>query len=161
MILIFTACEDFLDIQPETDFTDDNYWTSEANLKAFSYGCYSVFLGYGTGGYFGGDHFFSVLTDDVISLDPRVEDDFPTTVPSSQSGTQWYWSDIRRTNVLIQGAEKAPVDESVRDKYIAVGRLFRAVEYWQKVRTFGDVPFLMSPLRVQIRMLYTKPGIHV
>jgi hypothetical protein len=71
-ILIFTACEDFLDIQPETDFTDDNYWTSEANLKAFSYGLYSVFPGYGTGGYFGGDHFFSVLTDDVISLDPRV-----------------------------------------------------------------------------------------
>ncbi len=38
IILIFTACEDFLDIQPETEFTDDNYWTSEANLKAFSYG---------------------------------------------------------------------------------------------------------------------------
>jgi hypothetical protein len=146
MILIFTACEDFLDIQPETDFTDDNYWTSEANLKAFSYGCYSVFLGYGTGGYFGGDHFFSVLTDDVISLDPRVEDDFPTTVPSSQSGTQWYWSDIRRTNVLIQGANKAPVDESIRDKYVAIGRLFRAIEYWEKVRTFGDVPFYSEPI---------------
>ena len=146
MILIFTACEDFLDIQPETDFTDDNYWTSEANLKAFSYGLYSVFLGYGQGGYFGGDHFFYVLTDDVISLDQRVEDDFPTTVPASQSGTQWYWSDIRGTNVLIQGANRALVDESVRAKYVAVGRLFRAIEYWEKVRSFGDVPFYNEPI---------------
>lgn len=146
ILLIFTACEDFLDIQPETDFTDDNYWTSEANLKAFSYGLYSVFPGYGQGGFFGGDHFFYVLTDDVISLDPRVEDDFPTTVPASQSGTQWYWSDIRKTNVLIQGAKKASVNESVRNKYIAVGRLFRAIEYWEKVRTFGDVPFYNEPI---------------
>ena len=146
ILLIFTACEDFLDIQPETDFTDDNYWTSEANLKAFSYGLYSVFPGYGQGGFFGGDHFFYVLTDDVISLDPRVEDDFPTSVPASQSGTQWYWSDIRKTNVLIQGANKASVDESVRKKYIAVGRLFRAIEYWEKVRTFGDVPFYNKPI---------------
>ncbi len=146
ILLIFTACEDFLDIQPETEFTDDNYWTSEANLKAFSYGLYSAFTGYGMGGFFGGDHFFSVLTDDVISLDPRVTDDFPTTVPASQSGTDWYWSSIRKANVMIEGAKKASVNESVRSKYIAVGRLFRAVLYWEKVRRFGDVPFYNKPI---------------
>ena len=146
ILLIFTACEDFLDIQPETEFTDDNYWTSEANLKAFSYGLYDVFTGYGMGGFFGGDHFFSTLTDDVITLDDRTEYDFPKTVPASQSGTDWYWSSIRKANVLIQGAKKASVNESVRRKYIAIGRLFRAVEYWEKVRVFGDVPFYNKPI---------------
>jgi len=147
ILIIFTACEkDFLDIQPETEFTEDNFWTSESNLKSFAYGLYNNFQGYGDGGYFGGDHFFSVNTDDVMSLDDRTELDFPTTVPATSSGTDWTWEDIRKANILIDGAAKASVDEDTRNKYIAVGRFFRAYMYWEKVRTFGDVPYYDKPL---------------
>ncbi len=140
----FTACE--LDVQPETEFTDDNFWTSEANLRSFSFALYKVFKGYGNGGFFGGDHFYSTLTDDVITLDERTEHDFPTTVPATPSGTDWSWGDIRQANVLIDGAKRATVDENVKNKYIGVGRLFRAVLYWEKVREFGDVPFYSTPI---------------
>ncbi|RKX86361.1 MAG: hypothetical protein DRP58_04550 [Spirochaetes bacterium] len=142
LIIGFAACEDdFLDIQPETEFTDDNFWTSESNLQAFAYGLYDNFQGYGDGGFFGGDHFFSVNNDDVMALDDRTELDFPTTVPATSSGTDWTWSYIRKANVLIEGTDKASVDEATKNKYIAIGRFFRAYMYWEKVRTFGDVPF--------------------
>lgn len=141
-VIVFSACgKDFLDIQPETEFTDDNFWTSESNLESFAYGLYNNFKGYGNGGFFGGDHFFSVNNDDVIALDDRIELDFPTTVPATSAGTDWTWDQIRKANTLIDGAEKATVDEATKNKYIAIGRFFRAYLYWEKVRTFGDVPY--------------------
>jgi len=147
IIIIFTACEkDFLDIQPETEFTDDNFWTSESNLQAFAYGLYINFKGYGNGSFFGGDHFFSVNTDDVMALDDRTELDFPTTVPATSSGTDWNWAYIRKANILIEGASKASVDEATKNKYIGIGRFFRAYMYWEKVRTYGDVPFYDKPI---------------
>lgn len=144
MLFSFAACD--LDIKPETEFTNSNFWTSEANLRSFSYALYDVFLGYGNGGYFGGDHFYTTLNDDVISLEGRIESDFPIAVPSTPSGTNWSWSDIRQANVLIEGAQQATVNESVKNRYIAVGRLFRAVLYWEKVKEFGDVPFYNKPI---------------
>ena len=140
------GCEDFLDVKPETEFTNDNFWTSESNLEAFSYGLYSAFKGYGNGGFFGGDHFFSVNNDDVIALDQRLELDFPTSVPATASGTNWTWGYIRKANVLIQEAAKAPVDESIQKRYVAMGRFFRALLYWDKVRRYGDVPFYDKPI---------------
>ncbi len=146
VLLVFTSCEDFLDIQPETKFTDDNFWTSEGNLRSFSFGLYGVFYGYGDGGFFGGDHFFSTLSDDVMSLDERSEFDFPNVVPATASGTDWYWGYIRKANVLIEGAKKASVTTSIQEKYIGVGRLFRAIYYWEKVRLYGDVPYYNEPI---------------
>jgi len=146
-VLFFTSCgKDFLDIQPETNFTDDNFWTSESNLEAFSYGLYNNFKGYGMGSFFGGDHFFSVNNDDVMPLTERIEVDFPTVVPATPSGTDWNWSDIRKANILIAGANKASVDDKIKNKYIAIGRFFRAYLYWNKVRTFGDVPYYDKPI---------------
>lgn len=144
LIFSFTACK--LNIEPETSFTDNNFWTSEANLRSFSFALYDVFKGYGNGGFFGGDHFYSTLNDDVVTLDDRTEFDFPNTVPATTAGTDWTWYDIRQANVLIEGAKKATVAESVKQKYIGVGRLFRAILYWEKVREFGDVPFYNKPL---------------
>ena len=148
ILIVFTivGCEKFLDVQPETEFTNDNFWTNESNLEAFSYGLYENFKGYGNGGFFGGDHFFSVNNDDVIVLDQRLETDFPTTVPATSSGTNWKWAAIRKANVLIEETSKADLDESVKKRYIAVGRFFRAYLYWDKVRRFGDVPFYDKPV---------------
>ena len=146
ILLLFTSCKDFLDIAPETEFTNDNFWTSESNLESFSYGLYDAFLGYGNGGFFGGDHFFLVNNDDVIALDQRLELDFPTSVPATPSGTNWSWADIRKANVLIEGASSAPVAAAVQNKYVAIGRFFRAILYWDKVQRYGDVPFYDKPI---------------
>lgn len=146
MALTFISCQDFLEVEPETEFTNDNFWTSESNLESFSYGLYDAFAGYGNGGFFGGDHFFSVNNDDVIALDQRLELDFPTVVPASPSGTNWGWDDIRKANVLIQETTNADLDAVVQNKYIGMGRFFRALLYWEKVRDFGDVPFYDAPV---------------
>lgn len=148
VILIFTviSCEDYLDVQPETEFTNGNFWTSASNLESFSYGLYDVFPGYGSGGFFGGDHFFSVNNDDVITLDQRTESDFLTTVPATVSGTNWDWGNIRKANVLIKETANAPLSPDIQNKYIAIGKFFRAYLYWEKVKRYGDVPYYDEPV---------------
>ncbi len=149
ILMVFVAlsgCKDYLKVEPETKFTNDNFWTSESNLESFSYGLYSAFKGYGSGGFFGGDHFFSVNNDDVIGLDQRIEIDFPTAVPATPTGTDWTWSSIRKANVLISQTKNADLDASIQDKYIGVGRFFRALLYWDKVRRYGDIPFYEEPI---------------
>ncbi len=146
LALTFSSCQDFLDVAPETEFTNDNFWSSESNLESFSYGLYDAFAGYGNGGFFGGDHFFSVNNDDVIALDQRLELDFPTTVPATPAGTDWGWADIRKANVLIKETSNADLDETVKNKYIGIGRFFRALLYWEKVKRYGDVPFYSEPV---------------
>ena len=149
ILMVFIAvsgCKDYLEVEPETEFTNDNFWTSESNLESFSYGLYENFKGYGNGGFFGGDHFFSVNNDDVMALDQRLELDFPTTVPATVSGSHWGWSNIRKANVLIFQTQKASLDATIQDKYIGVGRFFRALLYWDKVRRYGDVPFYDEPV---------------
>lgn len=144
--MVFASCNDFLDVEPETEFTNANFWTSESNLESFSFGLYDAFKGYGNGGFFGGDHFFLVNNDDVIALDQRLELDFPTSVPATPSGTNWTWDDIRKANVLIEGTTNAPLAEPVKNKYIGIGRMFRALLYWDKVQRYGDVPFYDKPI---------------
>ncbi|HHH55149.1 MAG TPA: hypothetical protein ENK91_15915, partial [Bacteroidetes bacterium] len=147
LVLIFTSCEEYLNVEPETEFTDANFWKSESNLESFSYGLYPNFKGYGSGGFFGGDHFYSVNNDDVIALDQRLELDFPTTVPATTSGTNWSWAQIRKANVLIEGASNsADLAQAVKDKYVAIGRFFRAYLYWEKVKRYGDVPYYDKPI---------------
>ncbi len=144
--LTFSSCQSFLEVEPETEFTNDNFWTSASNLESFSYGLYDAFAGYGNGGFFGGDHFFSVNNDDVIALDQRLELDFPTVVPATPAGTDWGWADIRKANVLIKETSNADLDESIKNQYIGIGRFFRALLYWEKVQRYGDVPFYSEPV---------------
>ena len=87
-----------------------------------------------------------IYNDDVIALDQRLELDFPTTVPATSAGTNWDWAYIRKANVLIQETGNSDLDESIKNRYIAIGRFFRAYLYWEKVKRFGDVPFYDKPV---------------
>ena len=50
IVLVFGSCEDFLDRQPLTNMNDQNFWTSENNLRLFANSFYTnYFVGYNTG----------------------------------------------------------------------------------------------------------------
>jgi hypothetical protein len=146
VLAVLSSCNGFLEVNPETEFDDGNYWSNEAGLEAFSLGLYPQIRGYGSGSYFGGDHFFGVNNDDVIAVDNRLALDFLTAVPATSAGTNWSWVYIRKANVLIEGARKTPVAQSVKDEYEGIGRFFRAYLYWDKVQRYGDVPFYDAPV---------------
>jgi len=136
--LTFIGCEeDFLEKPPQDLLTDDSYWASESNVKTFAYGFYSAyFVGYGSG-YTWGDYFSGQsLNDDFAPSNPPL---FTQQVPTSGGGWSFAW--VRKANIFIDRVQTVPMEEEAINHWTGIGRFFRALEYHDLVKAFGDVPY--------------------
>ena len=62
-------------------------------------------------------------------------------VTSANTGeTMWGWTTMRYINMFLENSYKCK-DDAVRLKYEGEARFFRALNYYQKVCHFGDVPW--------------------
>ncbi|MBQ5828554.1 MAG: RagB/SusD family nutrient uptake outer membrane protein [Bacteroidales bacterium] len=131
-----SCSKDFLNRGSKVVFSDENFWTSEGNVKSYCWEFYNLFAGYGTGT--NGDFYFTTFTDDQAA---RSMDLFPVTAPASNS--HWDYTYIRKANLLL---ERVPQMEMLSSEaaahYLGVARFFRAFEYANLVRHFGDVPYI-------------------
>ncbi|MBQ2913227.1 MAG: RagB/SusD family nutrient uptake outer membrane protein [Bacteroidales bacterium] len=131
-----SCSKDFLDRGSKVVFSDDNFWTSGNNVKSYCWEFYNLFTGYGTGTT--GDFYFTTFTDDQAA---RSMDLFPTAAPASNS--HWDYTYIRKANLLLQRVpqmEMLTTEEA--NHYLGVARFFRAFEYANLIRHFGDVPYI-------------------
>lgn len=131
-----SCSKDFLDRGSKVVFSDDNFWTSGNNVKSYCWEFYNLFTGYGTGT--NGDFYFTTFTDDQAA---RSMDLFPTAAPASNS--HWDYTYIRKANLLLQRVpqmEMLTTEEA--NHYLGVARFFRAFEYANLIRHFGDVPYI-------------------
>ena len=131
-----SCSKDFLNRGSKVVFSDENFWTSEGNVKSYCWEFYNLFAGYGTGT--NGDFYFTTFTDDQAA---RSMDLFPVTAPAANS--HWDYTYIRKANLLL---ERVPQMEMLSSEaaahYLGVARFFRAFEYANLVRHFGDVPYI-------------------
>lgn len=66
----------------------------------------------------------------------------------------WGWGHLRNFNYFIENCTDEKVPESVRKNYIGLARFFRAYFYFEKVKRYGDVPWIESALDVNDPDLY-------
>ncbi len=142
MAVTAVSCDDdFLEKPPLDSLTDDTFWSSESNVRTFSYGFYTdYFTGYGTSAASLGMHWTGnnqVLSDDRAPGSPVQ---FPINVPSSGGG--WGFGYVRKANIMINRVENMTVlKPDAKGHWTGVGRFFRGLEYYDLVRRFGDVPY--------------------
>jgi len=95
------------------------------------------------------------LADDFCLVDQTLTDfGCPRNVPSfivngsfsENNSGGWSWSQLRNINYFIVNCVDPAVPENVRNNYIGIARFFRAWFYYDKVKTFGDVPWIDRPL---------------
>ena len=147
---IFSSCsKDFLDRGSQIIFDDTNFWTSENNVKSYCWEFYNRFRGFGTGTT--GDFYFTTFNDDQAASGMDI---FPTAAPASDNN--WEYTYIRKANLLLIRAPKVPMSTEAVNHYLGVARFFRAHEYANMVRHFGDVPYINEYLdQGQTEMIYT------
>lgn len=157
-VLILAGCEeDFLTQLPLDKLSDQNYWTTEDNVRTFAWGFYiSNFPGYGSGygyGSEGGGKFFSrqKLNDD---FGPQSLAFYTSTVPTSGGG--WSFGYVRKANIFINRVKTVPMSEEKIKHWTGIGRFFRGLEYADLVNRFGDVPYFGQELEEDSPELY-KP----
>jgi hypothetical protein len=61
----------------------------------------------------------------------------------------WGWGHLRNFNFFIENCTDENVSEDVRNHYIGVARFFRAFFYFEKVKRYGDVPWISTALDVE------------
>ena len=140
--LMTVGCSDFLNREPIDQFSDGNFWTSESNVSAFAFGLYDQFDGYGNGNTTMG-FYFKQFNDDMVS---ESFSDFNKNAPATS--TEWDWAVIRKANVLLERVPTVPMSDAAKAHWMGVARFFRAFEYFDKVKNYGDVPWINKSLDV-------------
>ncbi|MCR5520168.1 MAG: RagB/SusD family nutrient uptake outer membrane protein [Bacteroidales bacterium] len=130
----FTGCDDLLDTVPKDRLTTDTYFKSEGELLAASIGFYELFPS--TSLYIANDDLYTQNNLSTELMGKR-------TIPASGEG--WTWGTLRDINTLLENIDHCS-DASVKAKYEALSRFFRAYFYFNKVKRFGDVPWYDAPV---------------
>lgn len=135
--LAFASCDDMLDITPRDKFTNDpSFWNNATQVENYTNSMYGNFSGYGQSGT-GGAFYFSTLTDDQVYRE--FENWTFTNVPNSSSSWNDPYTEIRRSNYLLDGIKNSTLADDVKAKYVAIARLSRAYNYFLLVKRYGDV----------------------
>ncbi len=66
----------------------------------------------------------------------------------------WEWEHLRNFNFFIDNCNDENVPEDIRNHYIGLARFFRAFFYFEKVKRYGDVPWISTALDVENPELY-------
>ncbi len=99
------------------------------------------------------DASYGESSDDIIPL--IVPDRIRGTrlVPIARGTGGWSWTNLRSINYFLENYHKCE-DVAARTKYSGIARFFRANFYYDKVKTFGDVPWYNKVLKIGDEDLY-------
>ncbi len=126
------SCEDALNKYPLDNITEESYFENATQLQLFTNSLYSSILP---------DVPYDEQSDLMIGNNPSntlLNGSFRT-VPASGGG--WSWTVLRKINTCLGNLDRCP-DEVARKEYGALCKFFRAWFYFDKVRRFGDVPWV-------------------
>ena len=142
LFISLSACDDYLDKKNLDTFDESNFWTSEGNMRLFAQGAYTAyFTGYGSG-YTWGNYFTGGAWSDEYSSSSIW------TQNTATSGNGWSFTYVRRANLIISRVDLLPEPDETKDHWRGIGRFFRAMEYADLARAFGDVPWYDSEVQI-------------
>src|SRR5699024_7913294 len=84
---------------------------------------------------------------DYVSL-KSIPDFMKEGVVNPRTVSQWSWDDLRKINYFLENNTSSNLSEEVRNNYNGIARFYRAWFYFEKVKRYGDVPWIEQPLDI-------------
>lgn len=128
---LFACSEEFLDKEPLSDVTTENFFATASDLQLYTNGFYRMFP---ATSIYNGDS----RPDNIIEIELSEELRGTRFVPTSGGG--WDWEYLRDINFFLENYERSD-DEAAKSHYGGVARFFRAYFYFEKLQRFGEVPW--------------------
>lgn len=144
---LYACSDDYLDKEPLSEITAENFFNTEADLKLYTNSFYRMFP---STSIYNGD----AITDNIIQNELSEEMRGARLVPTSGGG--WDWGYLRDINFFLQEYEKSE-DENTKAHYGGVARFFRAYFYFDKLQRFGALPWYDEPIDPTDTEALTKP----
>lgn len=135
---LMNSC-DVTDKKPIDSFTDGSYWTKVSDLKYYANGLY--------------DNLDKPGVDKDNTSDNCVTTNYSSTlfneivIPTTADNADWKWNNIRACNFFLQRYKRVEGLENEINLYVAEVRFFRALDYFGKIKKFGDVPWYEKDLQ--------------
>ncbi len=143
LCLLFVSCED-LDLTPENQFTDSNYWESVDRAQTFLNTAYSQMQS--------SQYFFynEALSDNAVngrgdnagaaSIGAGIYD---TSLGRLKEEWNNRYAGIKTCNILIENINRIPdADPAIIARMSAEARFLRAFQHFQLTTWFGDIPLV-------------------
>ena len=134
-LLGFTACDDVIDLKPLDTFTDESYWTSVDDLRNYA------------------NRFYTNLAAPSSTYDQQSDNRVPANYDiwlyneyTLDRAGDWNWENIRNLNFFMNRYQRVVASEADINAQVAVIRFFRALDYFGKIKSYGDVPWYEKDL---------------
>ena len=139
---LFTSCE--LEQEPVSTASKSSVFGSQQGLDLYANSFYSILPGRSTN--------LDAMSDymAVKSVFTFVQQGAFTSTLS----TGWTWTDLRNINYFIANCKDPKVALDIRKNYVAIAKFFRAYFYFEKVKRFGNVPWIGKPLDISDEILF-------
>ena len=157
-MVVLTACTNFLDIEPLTSRTEENFYKTEKDAFEALTSVYDV-LQWGGHANTPFEVISEILADDCFGGGASASDipsilrvDRHTMRPTDgESEVLWdkYYTGIYRANLFLEKIAGIGIEESLKKLYIAEVKFLRANYYFDLARLFGRVPLILKTLLVE------------
>lgn len=133
-----TSCGDFLDTKPAAIYSEDLVWGSASNVEAFVYGRLGTAMGYYLDGY-GQNMTECLFTTNLIDARRACPGTARGLMENTYNcGINDRFGFIRACNMIIERCGNSTVlNEFDQKKYVALGKLMRAMCYYDLTRKAG------------------------
>lgn len=141
-ILSLSACLNKLDLYPNDQFTEENYWTNSQKAQSFLNDAYHNMTD--ASRYF----YDEALSDNAVNLRGDIEGAMSIASGVADPGNsrfqnEWFsrYQSVRNANMFLENVDKVPeMDEALKERMKAEARFIRAYAYFYLTTWFGDVP---------------------
>lgn len=147
--LALASCnDDFMDRFPESDVTNETFFANTTDLESYSNVFYKD---------------LTVPLNDILSDNISIygdENDLQNLMVGNltpQTIKEWDWKNIRKYNFLLENVHKVKGETEKINHFVGITRMFRAIDYYDKVKKYNAVPWYSRTLNVNDEDLLYKP----
>lgn len=153
MMLGLSACSDFLEVEPQTEILEENFWNEKADVDNMVAGCYQLMQSDAIlrrmmiWGEFRSEN-VSPGSSNISNDDRNLEELLKENIKANNPYTFWgdFYSVINRCNLIIARAPQVAANDpsysqSELKATIAEVTALRSLCYFYLIRAFRDVPY--------------------
>lgn len=148
-----TACGDFLEVEPQTEILEENFWNEKADVDNIVAGCYQAMQGSAIvkrmmiWGEFRSEN-VSAGSTNISTADRNLEELLKENIKATNPYSYWgdFYNVINRCNLVIARAPQVAANDpsysqSELKATIAEVTAIRSLCYFYLIRAFRDVPY--------------------
>src|SRR5690606_12629752 len=141
-----TSCD--LEELPVATTTKDQIFGTEAGLNLYANSFYDALPS-------GNDIVTEDYMSDINARKDRTEFLTEGAFGPNTTDAGWDWGDLRNINFFLENNVDEAVSFATRQHYNGLARFWRAWFYIEKVKRFGDVPWINEPMDVDDPRLFS------